>query len=140
MNKHNRSIGQVTQSQYAAIAEAIEAYYDGLYRGDTTQLARSFHSQASYMTASGGEYVHIDMDTYFDRVRARESPMSQGSDYGYVLESISIAGPEAALVRLRSSMLGKRFDDFLSLAKIHGEWRIVAKLFHHEPEPQATQE
>ena len=127
-------------NESAAVAKALAAYYDGLYRGDTSALGQVFHPEAHYVTASGGELVHLDMESYLPKVQARASPKSQGAPYHYTLESIEFAGPVTALARMRSSMLGKDFVDFLSMIKIHGEWRIVSKVFHYEDQQPQTPE
>ena len=124
-------------SEYAAIAQALSRYYDGLYRGDTSALRKVFHPAARYATASSGELVHLDMKSYWPKVEARESPEDLGEPYRYTLESIELAGSTAASVRMRSSMLGKHFIDLLSLIKVNGGWRILSKVFHYEPQELA---
>ncbi|MCB1953986.1 MAG: nuclear transport factor 2 family protein, partial [Rhodocyclaceae bacterium] len=73
-----------------------------------------------------------DLDDYLPVVAKRESPASLGERYGFELESILFAGPTVALAKMRSTMLGKRFVDLLSLLKVDGEWRILAKVFHYD--------
>jgi hypothetical protein len=119
--------------RYAAIADVLHCYYEGLYRCDTALLRRCFHPQARYVTASGGELLHLALDEYLPIVEARTSPERIGEPYGYIVESIDLAGPDTACVRMRSTMLGKHFIDFVSLIRVDGAWRIIAKVFHHEP-------
>lgn len=125
-------------NEFAAVAQAVSTYYDALYRGDTSALGGVFHPDARYVTISGGELVHLDMNSYFPRVDVRQSPESLGEPYGYTLESIEFAGSTAASVRLRSSMLGKHFIDFLSMISVAGRWRIISKVFdYREQDPPA---
>ncbi len=119
-------------NEYAAVATAIRTYYDGLYHGDTSMLAEVFHPEARYVTVSSGELLQLDMKSYLPKVDARPSPKSLGEPYGYTLESIEFAGSTAASVRLRSSMLGKRFIDFLSMIHVDGKWRIISKVFDYQ--------
>ncbi len=122
--------------QYAAVAQALRTYYEGLYHGDTSALGEVFHPDARYVTASNGELLHLDMKSYLPKVEARESPKSLGEPYGYNIESIGFAGSTAASARMRSSMLGKQFIDFLSLINVGGKWRIISKVFHYEEQEQ----
>lgn len=98
-------------------------------------LKNVFHPEARYYTASGGELLHLDMDAYFRIVAARTAPAESGDAYGYQIDAIEFAGPVTALARMRSAMLGKAFTDFLSLVRVGGEWRIVAKAFHYDAAP-----
>ena len=118
--------------EYAAVAQTLGTYYDGLYHGDTSVLGEVFHPDARYVTASSGTLLHLDMKSYFPKVEARQSPESLGEPYGYTLESIEFAGSTAASVRMRSSMLGKHFIDFLSMINVDGEWRIISKVFDYQ--------
>lgn len=119
---------------YGAVAGALGRYYEALYRGDIEGLGRAFHPGATYATASGGELVQLDLQTYLERVAARESPAARGDPRGFAIEAIEFAGPTTALARMRSSMLGKRFVDLLDLLKFGDEWRIAAKVFHYDPD------
>ena len=119
-------------NEYPAVAQALGTYYDGLYHGDTAMLRQIFHPDARYVTVSNGELLHLDMKEYLPKVEARESSASIGEPYGYTLESIEFAGAMTASVRMRSSMLGKHFIDFLSLIRVDDKWRIISKVFHYE--------
>lgn len=118
---------------YAAIADVLHRYYEGLYHSDTKLLRTAFHPRAHYVTASGGELLRLGLEDYLPIVATRTPPARTGDTYGYVVDSIDLAGADTASVRMRSTMLGKQFIDFLSLIRLAGEWRIIAKVFHHEP-------
>ncbi|MCB0221737.1 MAG: nuclear transport factor 2 family protein [Chrysiogenetes bacterium] len=136
MSEHTENI-QPGAAAYAAVARVMARYYEGLYHGDVELLAEVFHPGATYATASGGELLQLNLEAYFPVVSGRASPATRGEAYSYELTSIAFAGSHTALVRMRSAMLGKHFDDFLSLIKVDGQWRIIAKVFHFELEPTA---
>lgn len=117
----------------AAITELLQKYYDALVRCDTALLAEVFHPEAHYFTASDGKLLHLDMPTYFPIVAGRTSPASTGEACSYTIDSIEFAGPVTALARMRSTMMHKHFDDLLSLVRLDGQWRIIAKVFHFDP-------
>jgi hypothetical protein len=104
-----------------AIAEVLHRYFEGLYHSDTALLRRVFHPPALYVTASGGELLHLEPEDYLPIVAARTAPAQTGDPYPYVVESIDFARPETASVRMRSSMLGEHFIDFISLVKVDHE-------------------
>lgn len=117
----------------AAITELLQKYYDALVRCDAALLAEVFHPEAHYFTASDGKLLHLDMPTYFPIVAGRTSPASTGEACRYTIDSIEFAGPVTALARMRSTMMHKHFDDLLSLVRLDGQWRIIAKVFHFDP-------
>ncbi|TVO67032.1 nuclear transport factor 2 family protein [Denitromonas ohlonensis] len=117
----------------AAITELLQKYYDALVRCDTALLAEVLHPEAHYFTASDGTLLHLDMPTYFPIVAGRTSPDSTGEACRYTIDSIELIGPVTALARMRSTMMQKHFNDILSLIRLDGQWRIIAKVFHFDP-------
>lgn len=122
---------QVYGIEYFAIVDLLKRYYDALYRCDTALLATVFHASAQYFTASSGELLHLDMNSYFPIVEQRISPESSGEPYIFSIDSIEFAGAVTAIARMRCSMLAKDFIDLLTLIKLEGEWKIIAKVFHY---------
>lgn len=120
-----------TEYRYLAIAEVLKDYYNALYRCDTQLLAQVFHASAQYFTASSGELLHLDMNTYFPIVEKRISPESSGEAHGFSIDSIEFVGNVTAIARMRSSLFSKDFIDCLALIKIGGKWQIISKVFHY---------
>ncbi|WP_299487254.1 nuclear transport factor 2 family protein [Acaryochloris sp. IP29b_bin.137] len=121
---------QVADRDYSAIFEVLSRYYDGLYRCDPKLLSTVFHPNAQYFTASDGELLHLDMDTYFPIVEQRTSPESSQESYEFSVDSIEFVGPVTAIARMRSSMLSKNYTDLLTLVWLEGGWKIITKVFH----------
>jgi Putative lumazine-binding len=122
---------QVYGVEYLAIVDLLKRYYDALYRCDTALLATVFHANAQYFTASSGELLHLDMNSYFPIVEQRISPEDSGESYTFSINSIELAGAVTAIARMRSSMLGKDFIDLLTLIQLKGEWKIITKVFDY---------
>ncbi|KAM3092389.1 nuclear transport factor 2 family protein [Phormidesmis sp. 146-12] len=122
---------QVYGIEYFAIVDLLKRYYDALYRCDAALLATVFHASAQYFTASSGELLHLDMHSYFPIVEQRIPPESSGEPYTFSIDSIEFAGAVTAIARMRCSMLAKDFIDLLTLIKLEGEWKIIAKVFHY---------
>lgn len=120
---------------FQAVAEVIAVYFDGLYESDTERLRRVFHPQAIYVSPTGGEFLHRDMETYFAVVEKRPSPKSRGEPRRDLIRSIEFAGPDMARAVVHCAIGEKYFTDYLTFVRIDGAWRIMAKVFHHDPIP-----
>ena len=69
------------------------------------------------------------MEEYLPIVAARPSPASRGEPRRDHIDEIQLAGANTALARVRCSIGGADFVDFLSLARADGQWRVIAKVF-----------
>ncbi|MFV3128665.1 nuclear transport factor 2 family protein [Niveispirillum sp. KHB5.9] len=119
-------------SDFAGVTALMADYFDGLYHSDAAHLGRIFHPLAVYACATEGRLTHLTMDAYLPMVAARASPASQGEVRRDEIVAITFAGPVTALVQARCAIGPKRFTDFLSLVKLDGQWRIIAKTFHFD--------
>lgn len=115
---------------FAGVTKALQLYFDGLHFSDTGRLRRVFHPEAHYFCATSGQLLHLDMPAYFPVVDRRASPASQGHARADRIVSIEFAGPVTALAKVECAIPPKRFTDLLTLVKLDGRWRIVAKVFH----------
>lgn len=117
------------------VGHLLRSYFDGLHFGDVETLKRVFHPRAIYACASEGPLTALTMDAYFPIVAARPSPASRNETRSDEIVSVEFAGPVTALAKVRCSIGEKRFTDFLSLVRIDGDWKIVAKVFHFDLVP-----
>jgi len=117
---------------HAEIARALQDYFDGLYRSDTRLLARIFHPKAVYACATSGELVHLTMAEYFPVVDKRPPPARRDEPRQDAIVSIELAGASTAFVHARCAIGPMRFTDFLTLVRLDGQWRILAKVFHYD--------
>ena len=120
------------ERDFADVSAVLAEYFDGLHHSDTTRLARVFHPHAQYFTATEGTLLHLDMAHYLPIVDARPSPASRAEARTDRILAIEFAGPVTAFARVRCSIAPRHFTDFLTLVKLEGAWRIVAKVFHFE--------
>lgn len=116
-------------SDFGAITGVLETYLDGLYHADVARLTVAFHPKAIYATADETPLLYRTMDNYFPAVARRVSPASRDEPRHDVIESIQFAGENTAFARVRCSIGSKDFTDFLTLVRIDGAWRIMAKIF-----------
>lgn len=116
-------------NSFEDIRRVLQTYFDGLYYSDTERLARVFHAQAVYATADETPALVRTMDEYFPLVAARVSPASRDEPRKDSIEAIERAGENTIHARVRCSIGKRDFVDFLSLIRVDGEWRIIAKVF-----------
>jgi len=116
-------------TEFAAVIGVIETYFDGLYHADTDKLANAFHPKAIYATADETPLLYRTMDEYFPVVAKRISPASRDEPRRDLIDAIEFAGENTAFARVRCSIGTKDFIDFLTLVRVDGVWRIMAKIF-----------
>jgi hypothetical protein len=120
------------KKEYAAIADQMAVYFDGLYHSDTQRLKTVFHPQARYVCATGDELVDIDMETYFPIVESREAPAARRETRQDSIVSITFAGPDTAQVRAHCAIGPRYFTDLLTFIRTESGWRIISKVFHYD--------
>lgn len=117
-------------SRLAEVEALLRRYFDALYTSDAESLGEVMHPQAVYATADERPPLIRSMADYLAVVATRQSPEDLGEPRQDVIESISFAGDNTALAQVRCAIGQRQFTDFLSLIRVDGEWRIVAKIFH----------
>ncbi len=122
-------------TEFAAIEAAVRDYIDGWYEGDADRMARGLHPdlrKRSFRQLPGGGQVVHDL-TYTTMVAyTMEGFGAKSKKEGQVNEvKILDVSPTTASVKTVSP----EFIDYLHLAKVDGQWRIVNVLW--EPTPEA---
>lgn len=117
----------------ADLNTVIRDYFDALYHCDTGLLQKVFHPKAVYATADETPLLHRTMEEYVPVVAARVSPASRGETRNDIVDEIQLAGDNTAFARLRCTMAGNDYVDFLTFVREEGRWRIMAKVFQMSP-------
>ena len=73
--------------------------------------------------------LYRTMDEYMAVIAARQSPASRGEARRDHVDAIDLAGENTAVARVRCSIGTRDFVDFLTLVRVDGSWRIMAKVF-----------
>lgn len=115
------------------VAAVLRTYFDALYTCDLGLLDRAFHPRAIYASADEPDLLVRDMAQYFPVVAAREPPAARNEARRDRIDAIRFAGENTAFAEVRCSMAGRDFVDFLTLVRVDGAWRIMAKVFHFTP-------
>ncbi|MEO0366770.1 MAG: nuclear transport factor 2 family protein [Pseudomonadota bacterium] len=112
------------QEDYDAIMGLLNAYFEGLYEGDTDLLRSVFHDDA-WLKANDYRKTR---DEWLDAVADRPIPSVEGMEYNFNIQSLEIIGDQA-MAKVDVPLLAAHFIDFLGLLKEGGEWKIVNKMF-----------
>ncbi len=113
----------------AAIEQAIQTYFDGLYEGDADKLASVFHDTSALTYEHDGQRVVLPLAQWLAAVRQRPAPKAAGLARDDAILWLDQSGPTTAFVKLKCQIPPRYFTDYLSLLKIDGQWRVAQKVF-----------
>lgn len=111
------------------IHNLMERYFEGLYQSDSTILRHVFHDDLAYVNGTDGSYEHMDLEAYMARIDARTPPASRGDPREEVIERITLKGDRIGLVEARMTMLGRNYQDLLTVIHTASGWRVLTKVF-----------
>lgn len=117
----------------AAIEGVLESYFDALYHSDAGLMQQVMHPACVYATADEAPAVVRSVPEYLEVLRHRHSPASRGEVRADQVLAIDLAGENTAVARVRCSIGERNFTDYLSLIRVEGQWRIIAKVFAVNP-------
>ncbi|MEL7537011.1 MAG: nuclear transport factor 2 family protein [Pseudomonadota bacterium] len=112
------------QSDFDAVADVLNAYFDGLYDGDVDKLRSIFHEDATLK----GNAFRKTREEWLNAVTNRPIPRTEGMEYGFEIQSLEIVGDQA-MAKLDVPLLTTHSIDYLGLLKEEGRWRVVNKMF-----------
>lgn len=112
------------------VKAALSDYFDGIYDGSEDKLRSAFHPSAHIYAATDGALIDYSLDAFVDRVTSRDRSGAENPPRTDKIVSVDFAGATSALAKVELSIPGIDFVDFLSLMKIDGRWRIIAKTYH----------
>lgn len=116
-------------SDKAAIEQATQTYFDGLYEGDADKLASIFHPTSELTFEQDGKLVVWTRDQWLDNVRKRPSAKSKGSPRDDAILLLDQSGPNTAFVKVKCQLPPLYFTDYLSFVKADGAWKVAQKVF-----------
>ena len=131
----------VPQADRAAVEEVVRHYFRSGDENDASELEAAFHpTLGMYWLAKDGAVQELDRHAWAERLKTASS--RQPATLRRIV-SVEITG-DAAVARLHSEFPTHEFDDFVSLLRVDGRWRIVLKVFHRRepgdgPFPSSTQ-
>jgi len=128
-------------AERTAVEEAVHHYFRSGDENDASELEIAFHpTLGMYWMGRDGSVQELDRHAWAERLRTATS--RQPATVRRIV-SVEVAG-DAAVARLHSEFPTHQFDDFVSLLRVGGRWRIVLKVFHRRepgdgPFPSSSQ-
>ena len=122
----------ITATDTEEIKLVIEAYYDGMTRGDAEVLDKVFHEHWHMKTLAGpaeNPLLVVGKKEFIEYNRGKKQP-GYASDRH--ITSIDVANNSLAIVRIDKP--SKRHSVFFTLVKIKGAWLMINKTFIAESE------
>lgn len=119
------------ESDRVSLEATINDYFLGMHHRDLSRLRRAFHPSARLFGHYDGTFIEMSLEEWLAKVLGRPIPAENGETFDMEILSAEITGQVAA-VKVRDHYRGLQFTDYLHLAKILSEWRIVNKTFHHD--------
>lgn len=123
----------MTPADHGEVVAMMQTYFEGLRQADSTMLRRVFHPRLSYICATEGDELYLDLDTYMARIDGREPPAKRGDPRDEALLEVAFGSDRIAHVSARMTMMGRDYLDFLTLVRHEGAWCIVTKAFAYLP-------
>ena len=116
-------------SDYDAISWVAQLCTEGEAKGDVAKLREAFHTDARMFGSLAGTRYDVPIAELFSL--AESAPADTGNYRSRVL-SVQQTGDAAVAVVAEEGYWGTvSFIDYLLLARIDGDWKIVCKLFAH---------
>lgn len=123
----SKNIKAVPTHEYNAVIAVAQQYADSLQIGSPEGLAEAFHKDAVMYGFTNGELLGGSITNLFDFVRSN----GKAPDITTRLDVLAIT-PTTAVVRvdMENDAIGADYNDYLTLIKINGSWKVIAKVYH----------
>jgi hypothetical protein len=107
----------------------MERYFEGLYHSDSEILRTVFHPELAYVNASDGNHEFMDLETYMTRIDNREPPAKRGDERNESVDRVTLTCSQMGLVEARMTMMGRDYQDLLTLIRTDQGWKVITKVF-----------
>ncbi len=116
-------------SDIAAIKALADEYFRSLYEGDVAAIEKLYHPACTLVNVTPDGVATMSIPDYLEIVANRQSPKDAGVEPFGTVTGIEISGGATAVLRVDSAVQPRFFDDFLTLVKEQGQWKIAAKVY-----------
>jgi hypothetical protein len=123
----SKNIKAVPTSEYNAVIATANQYVEGLRMGSAEGVAQAFHKDAVMYGFTNGELLGGPIKNLFDFVQKN----GNAPEITTRLDVLAIT-PTTAVVRvdMEKDAIGADYNDYLTLIKIDGSWKVIAKVYH----------
>lgn len=122
-----KNIKAVPTRDYDAVIVTAQKYIDGLRLGSAEGVAEAFHKDAVMYGFTNGELLGGPIKNLYDFVQKN----GKAPEITTRLDVLAIT-PTTAVVRvdMEKDAIGADYNDYLTLIKIDGAWKVIAKVYH----------
>jgi hypothetical protein len=123
----SKNIKAVPTAEYDAVIATANQYVEGLRIGSAQGVAQAFHKDAVMYGFTNGELLGGPIKNLFDFVEKNGA----APEISTRLDVLAIT-PTPAVVRvdMETDAIGADYNDYLTLIKIDGVWKVIAKVYH----------
>nr|WP_288466205.1 nuclear transport factor 2 family protein [uncultured Pseudomonas sp.] len=123
----SKNIKAVPTGEYDAVIAVAQKYVDGLRVGSTASVAEAFHKDAVMYGFTNGELLGGPIANLFDFIEKN----GKAPHISTRLDVLAIT-PTTAVVRvdMEKDAIGADYNDYLTLIRIDGTWKVIAKVYH----------
>ncbi|MFM0047774.1 nuclear transport factor 2 family protein [Paraburkholderia sediminicola] len=123
----SKNIKAVPTRDYDAVISTASKYVEGLRVGNVDILGEAFHKDAVMYGFTNGELLAGSVKNLYEFVEKN----GNAPEIATRLDVLAIT-PTTAVVRvdMEKDAIGADYNDFLTLIKINGAWKVVAKVYH----------
>lgn len=123
----SKNIKAVATGEYDAVIAVAQKYVDGLRVGSAASVAEAFHKDAVMYGFTNGELLGGPIANLFDFIEKN----GKAPDISTRLDVLAIT-PTTAVVRvdMEKDAIGADYNDYLTLIRIDGAWKVIAKVYH----------
>jgi hypothetical protein len=114
------------------LEQALQAYFDGMYEGDTTKLASVAHDVMHLFGVTDGTLNDMSRTQWLGLIASRPSPKSRELPRNDWVVQIDRSSPTTAFAKVHCQIPPRYFTDYLTLVKLADGWKIVSKTYHTE--------
>ncbi|WP_053119625.1 nuclear transport factor 2 family protein [Pseudomonas sp. P1.31] len=123
----SKNIKAVPTAEYNAVIATANQYVEGLRIGSAEGVAQAFHKDAVMYGFTNGELLGGPINNLFDFVEKNGG----APEITTRLDVLAIT-PTTAVVRvdMENDAIGADYNDYLTLIKMDGVWKVIAKVYH----------
>lgn len=118
--------GDAAADDRKAIEKTIGYYFEGHATGSADAMRKAFHPEAKLFWIGEGELKTRTSEEFAAGFKGKVAP--DEAQRKRTIESIDIAG-DVAIAKIVLDYPAVTFTDYMSLAKVGGEWKIVNKTY-----------
>lgn len=132
MAKRPKTVGH----RFTEASTALEAYFEGLHRGDVSRMKEVWHSEGHlYWADSQGELVDRDASKFFAYIAENETS-EHLAEHDQIVK-LDFASERCCCAKVQIALCApegpRLYHDFLLLLRLHGKWQIISKVFSSVP-------